>query len=37
MNNNDLKRNYYALLICICKQKTAKEALMLMRITPDGE
>lgn len=30
--NNDLKANYYALLLCILKKKTADEGIVLMKL-----
>ena len=35
MKAEDLKRNYYALLIAIATNRTAKEALIDMGISPD--
>ncbi len=35
MREIDLIRNYYALLISICKRKSAKESLIDMRISPE--
>lgn len=33
----EFKKNYYALLLSIYKNKSAKEALMAMGISPDNE
>lgn len=37
MKDIDLKRNYYALLLAVAKNVSAKEALIEMGISPDSE
>lgn len=37
LRNQMLKRNYYALLLAVAKNVSAKEALIKMGISPDSE